>query len=83
LGVSHDDIKLDNFHLVGEGEGAKVMVVDLEQVDLDLGEEDAAWVVRENVETLVGRWRGHLECLREDGFLPKVGRVQGKPLCGS
>jgi hypothetical protein len=70
---------LDNFHVVGEGEGAKVMVVDFEQVDLDLGEEDAAWVVRENVLTLVGRWREHLECLREDGFLPRKGRVQGKP----
>jgi hypothetical protein len=83
MGVSHDDTKLDNFHVVGEGEGAKVMVVDFEQVDLDLGEEDAAWVVRENVLTLVGRWREHLECLREDGFLPRKGRVQGKPFCGS
>lgn len=77
MGVSHDDVKLNNFHLVGEGEGegAKVMVVDLEQVDLDLGVEDAAWVVRENVETLVGRWREHLECLREDRFLPRGERV--------
>jgi hypothetical protein len=29
MGVSHDDTKLDNFQVVGEGEGAKVMVVDL------------------------------------------------------
>ncbi|KAK4123068.1 hypothetical protein N657DRAFT_574289, partial [Parathielavia appendiculata] len=47
-GLLHD-VKLDNFHLVGEGQGAKIMVVDLEQVDLDLSEEDDAWVVRENV----------------------------------
>ncbi|KAK4151255.1 hypothetical protein C8A00DRAFT_45518 [Chaetomidium leptoderma] len=80
MGVSHDDTKSDNFHLVGEGESAKIMVVDLEQVDLDLSKEDAAWAVRENVETLVGRWREHLECLREDGFLPREGKAQAKPL---
>jgi tRNA A-37 threonylcarbamoyl transferase component Bud32 len=70
-GVLHDDIKLDNFLLVGERQGARIMVVDLEQVDLDLSEEDAAWVVRENVETLVSRWREHLECLREDRLLSR------------
>jgi tRNA A-37 threonylcarbamoyl transferase component Bud32 len=76
-GVSHDDTKLDNFHLVGDGDrdGGRIMVVDFELVDLDLGEEDAAWVVRANVESLVGRWREHLERLKEDGFLPREGKV--------
>jgi hypothetical protein len=64
----HDDVKLDNSQFVAEGQEERAMVVDLEQGDLDLSEEDVAWVVRENVETLVSRWREHLECLREMGY---------------
>lgn len=81
VGVSHDDVKLDNFHFVGGGGGgdggeeegrgrARIMVVDFEQVDLDLGEEDSAWVVQSNVDRLVRRWREHLRCLRADGLMP-------------
>lgn len=68
-GVSHDDIKLDNFHLVSSGRGEKIMAVDLERVDVGLSQEDRDIVLRANVDQLVRWYRGHLECLKEDGVL--------------
>jgi hypothetical protein len=44
LGIDHDDIKLDNFHLVSTPRGDKVMIVDLEsayEIDPDTAPERA------------------------------------------
>lgn len=68
-GVSHDDIKLDNFHLVEDGTEERVMVVDLERVDVGLEQEDRDIMLRANVNQLMRWYKGHLECLKEDGVL--------------
>ncbi|PFH55142.1 hypothetical protein XA68_10615 [Ophiocordyceps unilateralis] len=52
LGISHDDIKLDNFHLVGQDRDKIIMVVDLERVD-ELSSEDPEFIVSSNVEWLI------------------------------
>ncbi|KAI8678817.1 hypothetical protein NCS55_00604200 [Fusarium keratoplasticum] len=47
MGVSHDDLKLDNFHLVEDDRGGdRIMAVDLERVDMGLSEKQAAFAVK-------------------------------------
>jgi len=67
LGVTHDDVKLDNFHLVEKGDGEKaIMVLDLERINHVPKERSRAeWVVKR----LMRYYRGHLECLEDDGLL--------------
>ncbi|POR39748.1 Uncharacterized protein TPAR_00066 [Tolypocladium paradoxum] len=69
-GISHDDIKLDNFHLVGQGHNWMIVVVDLERVD-ELSKEELDWVVPKNVNRLINDYRDHLDCLRFDCLLPR------------
>ncbi|PNY21224.1 Uncharacterized protein TCAP_07277 [Tolypocladium capitatum] len=69
-GISHDDIKLDNFHLVGQDHNWIIMVVVLERVD-ELSKEELDWVVPNNVDRLINAYRDHLDCLRFDGLLPR------------
>ncbi|KAM5350252.1 hypothetical protein ACJ41O_006757 [Fusarium nematophilum] len=72
LGVSHDDTKLDNFHLVTEDGKDRIMVVDLEMVDVHLSEEDFAYIARSKATWLTRQYRSHLECMEFDGvLLPK------------
>ncbi|KAM4062913.1 hypothetical protein HRG_013787 [Hirsutella rhossiliensis] len=59
--ISHDDIKLDNFHLVGQDHARIIMVVDLEREELE-------WMVKKNTNSLIKAYRDHLDCLREDGL---------------
>ncbi|KAK4133954.1 hypothetical protein BT67DRAFT_456398 [Trichocladium antarcticum] len=69
-GISHDDLKLDNFHLVDRGGDRAIMVVDLERVNELPPEPDrCARLVRNDVRFLMRAYRDHVECLREDGLL--------------
>ncbi|KAJ3528749.1 hypothetical protein NM208_g10065 [Fusarium decemcellulare] len=69
LGVSHDDTKLDNFHLVTQDGKDKIMIVDLEIVDTELSAEDFAFASESKSEWLTEQYRGHLESLEYDGLL--------------
>ncbi|KAK7402701.1 hypothetical protein QQX98_011565 [Neonectria punicea] len=69
LGVSHDDSKLDNLHLVTEDGKDKIMMVDLERVDMDLSEDDFAFAAQSKAEFLSRQYRGHLRTLEYDGML--------------
>ena len=72
LGVSHDDNKLDNFHLVTEDGKDRVMIVDLEMVDTGLPEADFAFAAEASEDFLIQQYRQHLECMEYDGvLLPK------------
>ena len=68
-GVSHDDIKLDNFHLVEEGNEDKIMVVDFERVDFGLSKEDFDFMVKANANQIMRWYKGHFKCLENDGLL--------------
>lgn len=69
-GVSHDDLKLDNFHLVEDDRGGdRIMAVDLERVDMGLSEKQAAFAVKCAVDFLMQAYRAYLECLEHDGLL--------------
>jgi hypothetical protein len=68
-GISHDDMKLDNFHLVRHGSNRAIMVVDLERVNELAPDKDRAWIVEGDVDFLMRAYRNHLECLREDRLL--------------
>lgn len=76
LGISHDDIKLDNFHLVGQDHNSIIMVVDLERVIESPSKEELERMVRHNFNWLISAYRDHLDCLRHDGLLlpPKPGK---------
>ncbi|KAF4452239.1 hypothetical protein FALBO_16215 [Fusarium albosuccineum] len=69
LGVSHDDIKLDNFHLVTENGKDRIMVVDFEMIDTDLSAEDFAYAAESSGSWLIQQYRQHLNCLEHDGLL--------------
>ncbi|KAF5012145.1 hypothetical protein FDECE_1794 [Fusarium decemcellulare] len=69
FGVSHDDVKLDNFHLVTENGKDKIMVVDLERVDTHLSENDLDFATRSHGSWLIQQYRQHLDCLEFDGLL--------------
>lgn len=72
LGVSHDDNKLDNFHLVTEDRKDRVMIVDLEMVDTNLSEAEFAFAAEASEDFLIQQYRQHLECMEYDGvLLPK------------
>ena len=68
-GISHDDLKLDNFHLVNKSGNKTIMIVDLERINKLPHEKDRAQIVRADVDFLMQAYRDHLECLREDGWL--------------
>ncbi|GAB1313025.1 hypothetical protein MFIFM68171_03235 [Madurella fahalii] len=69
-GISHDDMKLDNFHLVDTSGNKIIMAVDLERINMLPPEKDHARMVQADVNFLMQEYRDHLECLREDGLLP-------------
>lgn len=74
LGITHDDVKLDNFHLVEKEGGQKaIMVVDLERLN-QLGREDAIAHMMWDVDSLVEAYRDHLICLKSDGLL--IGKLK-------
>ncbi|WAO88616.1 Hypothetical protein NCS54_00597300 [Fusarium falciforme] len=69
-GMSHDDLKLDNFHLVEDDLGGdRIMTVDLERVDIGLSEKQAAFAIKCAVDILMQAYKAHLECLEHDGLL--------------
>ncbi|KAK3933730.1 hypothetical protein QBC46DRAFT_105089 [Diplogelasinospora grovesii] len=72
-GISHDDMKLDNFHLVSNGGNKAIMIVDLERINELPPEKDRARIVQADVDFLMQAYRDHLECLREDGLLLPMG----------
>ncbi|KAK5660768.1 hypothetical protein OQA88_12134 [Cercophora sp. LCS_1] len=69
-GISHDDLKLDNFHLVNRGGNQIIMIVDLERINQLPPQKDPTQMVQGDVNFLMRAYRDHLECLREDGLLP-------------
>ncbi|RMJ05141.1 hypothetical protein CDV36_014195 [Fusarium kuroshium] len=72
LGVSHDDNKLDNFHLVTEDGKDRIMIVDLEMVDTGLSEDGFAFITKASENFVMRQYRQHLECMEYDGvLLPK------------
>lgn len=68
-GISHDDLKLDNLHLVKKGAGRAIMVVDLESVNEIPPEKNREQIVQCDVNCLMRAYRDHLECLEFDGLL--------------
>lgn len=68
-GISHGDLKLDNFDLVGNPGNRAIMIVDLESVDIIQPEPDRAWIVQSDVSFLMQAYRDHLVCLKYDGLL--------------
>ncbi|CAG9986427.1 unnamed protein product [Clonostachys byssicola] len=72
LAVSHNDTKLDNLHLVTEDGKDKIMMVDLERVDMDLSEDNFAFAAWCKADFLARHYRSHLRTLEYDGvLLPK------------
>lgn len=69
-GISHDDIKLDNFRRVERGGERAIMVLDLERVDDVESQEDGELMTSSAVDVLMRQYREHVRCLRHDGFLP-------------
>ncbi|KAH6631308.1 hypothetical protein F5144DRAFT_214755 [Chaetomium tenue] len=67
-GISHDDVKLDNFHLVRNSAGRAIMVVDLERVNEIAPEKDREQIVQWDVNSLMRAYRDDLECLQWDGL---------------
>jgi len=66
LGLTHDDLKLDNFHLVEKDGEKAIMVVDLERINLIPKESS---MVEWDIEKLMDDYRDHLKCLKNDGLL--------------
>ncbi|KAH7247810.1 hypothetical protein B0J15DRAFT_551482 [Fusarium solani] len=70
--VSHDDTKLDNFHLVTENGKDRIIVIDLEMVDMDLTEDDYAFAAKSSASFLIQQYRLHLHTMEYDEvLLPK------------
>ncbi|KAI8677296.1 hypothetical protein NCS56_00619400 [Fusarium sp. Ph1] len=70
VGVSHDDLKLDNFHLVEDDRGGdRIMAVDSERVDIGLSEKQAAFAVKCAIDFLMQAYKAHLECLEHDRLI--------------
>lgn len=70
-GISHDDMKLDNFHLVNNSGNNIIMIVDLERINELPPEKDHVQMIQADVDFLMQAYRDHLERLPEDGLLPK------------
>ncbi|KAI7765006.1 hypothetical protein LZL87_005719 [Fusarium oxysporum] len=71
-GAYHDDMKLDNFHLVTDQGKDKIMAVDLESVEFDLSGEDLASVAKGSTDWIIEQYESHLECMELDSvILPK------------
>ncbi|EWY84526.1 hypothetical protein FOYG_11971 [Fusarium oxysporum NRRL 32931] len=71
-GAYHDDMKLDNFHLVTDQGKDKIMAVDLESVDFDLFGEDLATVAKGSTDWIIEQYESHLVCMELDSvILPK------------
>lgn len=69
-GISHDDIKLDNFRRVERAGKRAIKVLDLERVDAVEPQEDGELMTRSAVEMLVHQYREQVKYLRNNGFLP-------------
>ncbi|UPK90863.1 hypothetical protein LCI18_001798 [Fusarium solani-melongenae] len=65
--VSQDDTKLNNFHLVTENGKDRIVVVDLEMVDMDLSEDGYAFAARSKVSWLIQQYLQHLDTMEYDG----------------
>lgn len=59
-GFVQDDVKLDNFHVVG----SRVVVVDLERVERGRSPDELAKFVDSSIQTLMQQYRNYLENLR-------------------
>ncbi|KAF5714135.1 hypothetical protein FGLOB1_3635 [Fusarium globosum] len=71
-GAYHDDMKLDNFHLVTDQGKDKIMAVDLESVEFDLSGEGLATVAKGSTDWIIEQYENHLECMELDSvILPK------------
>jgi hypothetical protein len=70
-GISHDDLKLDNFHRFDGTGRRKIMVLDLEQVtEVPKNERDERASIA--VDWLARRYCEHVKCMRHDELLPRV-----------
>ncbi|KAG5786215.1 hypothetical protein H9Q73_000155 [Fusarium xylarioides] len=71
-GAYHDDMKLNNFHLVTDQGKDKIMAVNLESVEFDLSGEDLATVAKGSTDWIIEQYENHLECMELDSvILPK------------
>ncbi|KAH7272868.1 hypothetical protein B0J15DRAFT_543461 [Fusarium solani] len=69
-GVSHDDLKLDNFHLVENDRGGdRIIAVDLQRVDMGLSGKQEAFAVKCAIDLLMQAQKVYLERLEHDGLL--------------
>ncbi|GKU09528.1 unnamed protein product [Fusarium langsethiae] len=72
FGVSYEDPKLDNFHLVNDEGKDKIMIVDLESADYEQTEEELAYTAKTTTNFMMRQYRNHLQCMEYDGvLLPK------------
>ncbi|KAF4423770.1 hypothetical protein F53441_14246 [Fusarium austroafricanum] len=69
FGVSHEDTKLDNFHLVMDEGKDKIMIVDLESADYEQTEEDLAYTAKSKTNFVMRLYRSHLQCMEYDEIL--------------
>lgn len=68
-GITHDDLKLDNYRLVeNEGED-KVMIVDFEFVNRGIPEDEIDSFVEGNTVTIMRHYKDHLKNLEHDKLL--------------
>lgn len=68
FGITQDDVKLDNFRVAGN----KIVIMDLERMNVGLSMETAATHEKELVEDLSGRYMENRKCMEADGLLPKT-----------
>ncbi|KYK60911.1 Protein kinase-like domain protein [Drechmeria coniospora] len=65
FGIAHGDLKLDNFHIVGD----KIFVLDLESVDENLSDEDFAIRIKDDIKFLTRQYEANQDCFWEDGLV--------------
>ncbi|KAH6622676.1 hypothetical protein F5144DRAFT_605223 [Chaetomium tenue] len=71
--ILQDDVKLDNFHVVGE----KVVAVDFERLqNQDMHEDDIARDVKGTIDWLLRLYDGNQYCFWDDGFIKVDDRLE-------
>ncbi|KJZ78426.1 hypothetical protein HIM_02464 [Hirsutella minnesotensis 3608] len=65
FGVMQDDVKLDNFHVIGD----KIMIVDLERVTADVSAEKCPFHIKNDVNRLAQYYEDNQYCFWIDGLI--------------
>ncbi|KAK4115961.1 hypothetical protein N656DRAFT_775960 [Canariomyces notabilis] len=66
-GITHDDLKLDNFHLINNnGRDWAIRVVDLERINIIPPDYNPMEEMQYDLDHLMRQYKGHFESLRAD-----------------